>query len=154
MNEKWNRKSCRQHISRRPRTHHPMYRAPAPIIRQPLQQVCNVNQHRARHGYSGFEVAGVKGIDFEAANTVLEKKSAQSEVSVWDDARVTFLLDDTFGNGRIVEEAQLRVCALGDVVEEVVAEVHGHGETFEDGEAEGVALCVERVDGGAEVREF
>jgi hypothetical protein len=53
-----------------------------------------------------------------------------------------------------VEQAQLRVCALGDVVEEVVAQIHGHSETFEDGEAEGVALGVEGVDGCAESGEI
>jgi hypothetical protein len=53
-----------------------------------------------------------------------------------------------------VEQAQLRVGALGDVVEEVVAQIHGHGETFKDGEAEGEALCVKGVDGCAEGGEF
>jgi hypothetical protein len=154
MNEKRNRKPRRQHIARRPRTHHPMHCAPAPIIRQPLQQIRNVDQHRARHGHRSFEVSRVKWIDFQPTDTVLEEEGAQSEISVWDNARVTFLLDDGFGDGGIVQEPELGVCALGDVVKKGVAEIHGHCQTFEDGEAEGVALGVEGVDGGAEVGEL
>jgi hypothetical protein len=49
-----------------------MARAPATIIGETLHQICDVDEHGSWDWKRGFEVFGVKWIDFESADGVLE----------------------------------------------------------------------------------
>ena len=70
-----------------------------------------------------------------------------------NDARVAFLLDDFPLNGWVVDQPELRISLRSYLVKEMITEIHGHGETFEDIEAEGEALLVEVIHHGFEAWE-
>lgn len=130
-----------------------MPRRPHPVVRQPLQQVTDVDERRARDGRRGLELARVERINLQPADTVLEEQRADPEVRVRHDARVALRLNDGARDGRVVEEPQLRVCVGDDAVEEVVvivAQLHRHGETSEHVEREGEALDIEFIQRPAE----
>jgi hypothetical protein len=62
------------------------------VVGEALEEVGDVDQDGAGAGCDGLEVTCVVGIDFEAANGVLEEEGAEAEVGVREDAGVAFLL--------------------------------------------------------------
>jgi hypothetical protein len=154
MDEERNRVARRQNVARNPGANHAVDRATTAIIRQPLQEIRDVDEDGSSLGHGRFEVTGVEGIDLETAHVVLEQERAETEVCVGDDPRVALLLHDLTLDGRVVDKAQLRVCFPGDVVEEVVAQVHGHGETLQHVERKREALAVEIIQRLLEAREL
>ena len=122
-----------------------MNRAAAPVVGQPLQEIGNVDQDRASLWEGRLELACMKWIDFQSAHLILEEKRAQPKVRVGNYSGMTFLLNDLSFDGRVVNKTKLWVGLLGDVVEEIVAQVHGHRQTFQDIECKCETLGIEVV---------
>lgn len=147
MNEEGNRVTGWQDVACDFGAHHPVHGASAAIVGQSLKEVCNIDQHSARHRECRLEIASVERVHFESADRVLEQHGTEAEISVWDDSCVTFLFHDLSLNGGVVKQAQLRISTLGDVGEEVVTEFHGDSEALEHVHTQAVTLCVELIHG-------
>jgi hypothetical protein len=131
-----------------------MARAPATIIGETLHQIRNVDEHGSWNWKRGFEVFGVKWIDFESADRVLEQESAEPEISVWADTSMAWLFNNAAVHGWVVYKSKLRISLRGDLVEEVVAEFESHSKTLQNGETEHQNLTVEIVHSGFEGGHF
>lgn len=66
----------------------------------------------------------MEGVNFQAANGVLEEQCAESEVCVRNDACVSVTFDDGPLNGHIMQEAELWVSPLESGGEVVEVEIH------------------------------
>jgi len=110
-----------------------------------MQQVRDVNQDCSGDWWCRYKFAVVPGIDLQATGLVLKQESAEAEISVRHDPRVSSFFDDFAFYFWVMDQSELWVCALGDGFKKVVTQIHYHRQAFENIHRQNEALGVELV---------